>query len=127
MRISIEDSRDLAFVLWALSCEAISNEEFRRWAATVVSEIENPPAYFFDLIDFQGHLKDIPGVLGFTPEWEPSTEELLAMYGLAYLRGVKPFEAQEQGRCLHALRTHPDIHAHFTSMFPHIVVPRVTA
>lgn len=122
-KIGFNDSDDLAFVIWVLSCDAIDLDEFRQWVLKVVSEVEDPPLYFFDLIDFRGYQKDITAVLGFVPEWEPSAGELNAIFGLAYLRDIQPREAPPREKCLASLRKHADIYQRYLRAFPGVILP----
>lgn len=124
LRISVEDSSDLAFVLWLLSCQTINMEEFRQWAMKVVSEVVEPPQFFFDLIDFHGHQKDLPSVIGFVPEWEPSDGELNAMYSLAYHRGLQPINAPPREECQVAIQENPHIGEKFTLIFRDLGLPK---
>jgi hypothetical protein len=102
MRLSLDDSSDLAFVLWAFASDSISRAEFAMWVDHVIQNEPNPPSYIFDLMDFKGSQMEIPKIIGFVPEWEPTSEEYDALHGLAIERGRKPLECGDAKSCLAA-------------------------
>jgi hypothetical protein len=103
MRLTKDDSRDIGFARWCLACQAISKEEFRQWVLYVLSEVENPPAYIYDLVDFDGCMTEIVRIMPFAPDWSPTQREMAAISGIALSRGVSPYESVNVEICKKAL------------------------
>lgn len=120
LRITQDDSDDLALVLWAIACEAINWAEFRAWVLRVIEHDAAPPDYVFDLLDFQGTFTDLHKIIGFVPGWEPTDDEMSALSGIAIRRGRRPFEAVDEPRCLAALARHPGLVQRLREMIPSV-------
>ena len=120
MRLTKNDSHDLGFVRWCLACEAISKDEFRKWVLYVIEEIDNPPSYIFDLIDFDGFLTDLNRLIPFTPDWSPTNQELAAISGITLSRGFSPYEPVDEEACIQAISQCASIRDWFTQIFPFI-------
>ena len=86
-----------------------------------IEEVEHPAPYLIDLMEFDGALGQIYEIIGFTPYWEHSDDARLALYGIAYRRGLAsndtPIKREE---ALQKLREHPEVEKRFHAEFPFI-------
>ena len=68
LHLERDDSSSIGFVLACLFSQALTKDELRTWTDTVLMEHSPFPSYIYELSTFDGHLKDITQVIGFSPE-----------------------------------------------------------
>jgi len=118
-----DDSHLIGFVIAALACGAIDAKDLRTWAEAIVREhdVNDIPAYIFELCDFDGYLKDIYEVVGFVPSWECSRADESALFGIAGRRGAVPFDwPVSQQTAERALARNQQLLDKFRGVFPFI-------
>lgn len=117
-----ENHNTIGFVIDALLSGAISKEELRAWATTVIkdNDISDIPDYMFELVDFDASAFHLYEVIGFICDWNDSASQSKALYGIALKRGVVLGEECSPESALKALRKHPEIEQHFRKIFPFI-------
>ncbi|MDG2944688.1 hypothetical protein [Exercitatus varius] len=117
-------NEDLNFALGCLYCQCISLSEFKLWIEKVIRDTnsDNIPNYLFDLLDFNEPLFHMSNVIGFTVKNNLSEEDKLALYGIAYLRGVKIYDPPvTRNIALNYLENKPEISNKFNRFFKDIV------
>ena len=121
LRVTQAEDEALAFAIDALFFEAISLQELAKWCELVVSELESPPVYLFDLMNYAGPLAAVFDDIGFVPSSALTTTEENALAGIADLRGIERFE-QKPSKLLaaKALERQPTILARYQRQFPFI-------
>ena len=127
-KICINDSEDLDFVLACLFSQAIDRKELNLWAEEVVktSPIENIPSYIFELVDFEDSLLRLDEIIGFTPDTSLSKKDELAIYGIAFLRGVDVYDSPvTKSKAIQSLKESPEIYKRFKKFFPFIELPEL--
>lgn len=94
MALVKDDDSDIAFVLESLFSGAITVPELREWCSHVISTsgVEDVPPYIFDLLDYDGGVAGINKAVGFFPVSKLSSGEISALTGIAFARGLKPFD-----------------------------------
>jgi len=119
LHLDRNDSRTIGFVVTCLFNEAIELQDLHAWADEVLRSGVTHPDYILELAVFKGPLKDIFKVIGFAPDSELSKSQEKAISGIAYARGVTPYEkSPSKEAALAALERHPEIMHRFREMFP---------
>ncbi len=76
MRVIFNDSIDLGFAVAALITGTVDRSEIGDWAARVIDEVENPPAYIYVMLDMERyHGRGLHDELGFTPTTGVNSDE----------------------------------------------------
>lgn len=120
--VSREHCETLGFALACLYSAAVSLDEFRQWAQSVVEklDVDSTPLYMFDLMELEDPLAAYE-VIGFTPFWECSEDEDRALLGLAVGRGRNiDGTCIPQEEALNSLKRHPHIEEIFRLVFPFV-------
>jgi hypothetical protein len=118
-----ESSSVIGFVVACLFSEAINLNELRGWADHVMMTMDDHPSYVVDLSQFDGFLKDIYALIGFCPSRGLSDEQDAAISGIAYARGIEPFQCKwSREEALESLRKHPEILDEYRQTFPYLDV-----
>ena len=128
-KIYKENSEDLSFVINCLTSGLITLEEFKKWIERVISDlpIDDIPLYFFELLEFDDSLFKIIKVIGFSPVGHLAEDENKALYGIIYLRNIKPYEKIFSKKvALKALKRNPHIYQRFKDFFPFIELPEIS-
>ena len=119
LHLDRDDSRTIGFVVSCLFNEAIELQDLHAWADEVMRSGEAHPDYIFELAVFKGPLKDIFKLIGFAPDSELTRSQENAILGIAYARGVTPYEkSPSKEEALAALARHPEVMKRFREMFP---------
>lgn len=119
-----DDSGLIGFVVSAVFNEAITIDEMKKWAELTIMQDENIPLYIYDLVDFSEGLADIYEVIGFAPEFPYDDSEDQAVLGVAFLRGIEPYESNiSKKEALEAMEKYPHILNDFRKIFPFISLP----
>jgi hypothetical protein len=90
--ITRDNSRDIGFVVGCLFKQAITLDEMKMWCERLILNCDDYPNYLIDLLDFNGPKAKIFNVIGFVPEWPFDDEKKVALYGIAYRRGVDIYD-----------------------------------
>lgn len=123
--LSKNDDETIGFVIACLFCGAIDLSELRRWATSVVAELEiaEIPPYIFELVDFDASLAKIYQLIGFVADSSLSKAEDSALYGIALQRGRDIFDMPGKARTAQAaLDRNPHIRDAFNQLFPFIAI-----
>ena len=118
----------IAFVLACLFSSAITKADLRQWAISIIDKLdaESTPSYIFDLVDFNGELKDIYKIIGFVPIWNCFHAEENSLYGISVIRGVGLYDAPlKPQEALLLLKENPHIFDSFVDVFPFIILPEL--
>lgn len=128
LRLTKNDSADIAFTEACLMSGAVTQDEFRVWLYHVIENHDDIPTYIFDLIDLED-MREIfrggNGPIGFYPISDFNDEESNAITGIAYKRGYYDRELDydvyiDRSEALEALDKNPQIERRFREMFPFI-------
>ncbi len=123
-----ENSHLIGFVIASLFGEAISTEELRQWADHIMLTRESVPEYIVELSQFEGYLKDIYRIIGFSPSRGLTDVQRDAITGIAFLRGKRPYESRlDKNESLSVLRQHPEILIEFRNAFSFIEIAEARA
>lgn len=123
MNIYRENSEDIAFVMACLLSEAITSDELRKWAEYVLESEEHYPGYILELLEYDGNPTKIHRLLGFTPVWNSTPPDQIAVTGIVFARGRKPFEKIiPENDAMVALEKSTAVKALFAKNFPFINV-----
>ena len=120
-----DDSSQIGFVTACLFSEAITLDDLHNWCVHLISQhdVADLPSYVFELVDFDGYLKDIYETIGFSAGFSRTPSEDLALQGLAVLRGRQPYELHvSPAQAVSMVAQHPEILARFREVFPFIEV-----
>jgi len=118
LRITKEDSEALGFVVACASAQALGVEEINHWAEAVLMSTDEYPDYMLEICVFNGFLKDIYGIIGFTPVCTLSEREMTALHGIADKRGVSRFEpSPSKKQAQRALESNPHILQRYQEQF----------
>lgn len=128
LRLTKNDSADIAFVKLCLMSGAISQDELREWLYHVIEHYDDIPTYFFDLLDakdLREMFRGANGPIGFFTSSDLSEIESDALTGIAYKRGFYDgplgYDVHiERDEALKALQQNPHIEKRFCEMFPFI-------
>lgn len=118
-----ENSETIGFVVAAVFSAAISKEELREWATTVIgaNDVDAVPQYIFDLADFNERLPHLFKLIGFTPGWKHTQDEEQALYGIAFRRKRDVYDSPVPAEiAFEALAKNPRVEALFRKTFPFI-------
>ncbi|MDC6167867.1 hypothetical protein [Paucibacter sp. XJ19-41] len=116
-----DDDSEIAFVVEALFSGAITIPELREWCSHVieVSNVSDIPPYIYDLLDYDGGVAGVNRAIGFFPVSGLSSSEISALNGIAYVRGLQPFDnAAKAGVAQKALARNGHVAERFASIFP---------
>ena len=83
MALVKDDDSDIAFVLESLFSGAITVPELREWCSHVIATSG---------VDYDGGVAGINKAVGFFPVSKLSSGEISALTGIAFARGLKPFD-----------------------------------
>jgi hypothetical protein len=118
-----DDSDDIGFVNACVFSQAISVSDLSQWAQYSIALNDAVPAYVYDLVDFTEPLFKISKVYGFSPVWERTQDEEIALFGIAYLRGITLCDCPvEESEALAVLQAHRNILDRFRRTFPFLEV-----
>ena len=93
LRLTKNDSSDIGFALDCLLCGAIQFKEFKEWLYFVIDQVDEPPAYIFDMLDVKLRVDFKPHrIMGWNASGSLSDTELDALEGMGFLRGIRDFE-----------------------------------
>ena len=128
LRLTKNDSADIAFVENCLMSGAISQNELRQWLYHIIENTDNIPTYVFDLLDtkdLREMFRGANGPIGFFTSSDLNDAESDAVTGIAYKRGHydRPLGHDVYiGRdaALEALEKNLHIEKRFREMFPFI-------
>jgi hypothetical protein len=116
-----KDSSTLGFAVSCLSYGAITLDEFHQWIVQVLDQNSDVPTLLVDLLDFQGPLAKIYGVIGFTPSWPYPKDAKTALLAIAYRRGTPPVDCQIGSTESEAkLARYPQVETRFKELFPFV-------
>lgn len=116
-----ENSERIGFAVSCLFTQALSVSEMRQWAVKVLEELDNPPPYLVDLMDFDAPLGKLYEIIGFAPHWQHSDEARLALYGIAHKRGRQAFDCPlSREEALQILAQHAEVETRFRNEFPFV-------
>lgn len=122
MNITRENSDDLGFVLAALTCQAITMPEFSEWVSFVIENFDYPEE-FLDLWEAE-YVTDVFRTLRFTPTLADHQDVGIALYGIAYSRFGRLFEAPvSRIEAREALSRRDDVRRRFWETFPFLKEP----
>jgi hypothetical protein len=115
------DSDQIGFVVSCLFYQAINKDELHKWTYEVIKKYDELPIYIYDLAYFDEPLFHISKVIGFVPHWPFSLEDKQALDGIAYKRGVEPYDCPlTKEEALKKLEECPHIEKKFREIFPFI-------
>ncbi|MFU2090578.1 hypothetical protein ACU6T4_11620 [Avibacterium paragallinarum] len=123
LKLTKNESSDIGFAKSSLISEAITLDEFNEWVIFIIDNypVDELPIYLFDLVDFQGYLCDLIGIIGFTPNSELNESENNALYGIAIKRFGNIIDCPISYDCaLNALNNNPHVLTKFREIFPFI-------
>ena len=128
LRLTKNDSADIAFVENCLMSGAISQDELRQWLYHVIESIDDIPTYVFDLLDTEDlreMFRGANGPIGFFTSSDLSDAESDAVTGIAYKRGHcdRPLRYDvyiERDAAFEALARNLHIEKRFRETFPFI-------
>lgn len=110
----------LAFVISCLFHDSINMTEFQDWCVKICGS-ENAPSFIYDLMTFDEALFKIFKTIGYTPHWEHTKNDEYALYGIAVLRGIQPYDMPiTSAEALNELEASPKIKKLFTEVFDFI-------
>jgi hypothetical protein len=118
-----ENSETIGFVIAAVFCAAISKEELRGWAVSVIgaNEVDAVPQYVFELADFNERLPQLFKIVGFVPHWTHTEDENLALHGIAFKRKREVYNPPVPAEvALAKLQQNPHVETRFRKTFPFI-------
>jgi len=119
------DASDAGFAKACLMSQAVTFEEYSKWAETIIENTDDYPSYILDIFDFSDRLAYISHMSQNMPSWvywEPENEsERDAIDGIAYSRFFEnQSDAVKRIHALAALEKNPQIEANYRRLFPFI-------
>jgi hypothetical protein len=120
------DSDVIGFVISAFMHQAITREDVRRWAESIITAAPNGnyPFWLLDLLEFDGHGRDLVSLVGPGMGWPRYLGSPEALYGIARRRGIELFDCSlSDAAAEQALRGNPKVLSEFGKLFPWIEVP----
>ena len=119
-RLSKNDSADIAFALSCLLCGALHFREFKEWLYHVIEHDPAPPDYIFDMLDVPQRVDFKPrNIMGWVPTETLTNDELDALEGLSFLRGITRFEDRiSRAAAMEKLSKNPQFHNRVRAFFP---------
>lgn len=113
---------EISFATVCILSQALSYEEFRFWVEEKIRYTANLPHTFFDLLE----IGESPKLLFlYTGNLAVSytDSQYLAIDGIAYLRGITPYEKPSKVDAKEALRRNFGILERYQEMFPFVELP----
>ena len=126
-KVTFNDSEDLGFAKSAYTLGAISFDELKEWIVFVISEEEEVPSFFFDILDIKeadrAELTKSRIYGGFSPHWSSDLDKQDALIGISVLRGRHQAHGDYRKEILCILERNPDVSLTFKRLFPFIDLP----
>jgi hypothetical protein len=98
-------------------------DEFKEWALGIIEQSADPPKLLVDLLDFQGPVSHIYGIIGFVPRWPFPPAAKAAVASIAKHRGrASDYAAAPVPDLEEAKATFPQVYARFREAFPVLVL-----
>lgn len=92
-KLTKNNGSDIGFALTCLMCGAIHFREFKEWLYFVIENADTPPSYVYDMLDVKLRVDFKPSdLMGWTAGSALSDDELDALQGIGFHRGISDFE-----------------------------------